>query len=279
MVTKRAIGLFVSGFIAAASTASAVNAAEIKQSVIMPPEYSKIRELVGRIQKYNDLKNYPLTFSIVNGDYGGWMAEELRLCKEDECSYYENLNPFGFNRHQEREIVRQSYLYSDINGTAYTNGTITVPHSSFRILEGRDNFLACLLAHEISHVINHDIYEEAVASVKGDFYGQSEEDKLKQAHISRESELRADKDAIFMVANSGFPIDSCRRFLVFMNKSGGYVIVDDPENTHPSNEQRYSNAEKITEEYIKSEKLKTNEPREWRYDKPNNYLFLIPTMD
>ena len=121
--------------------------------------------------------------------------------------------------------------------------------------------------------INHDIYEEAVASVKGDFYGKSEEDKLKQAQISRESELRADKDAIFMVANSGFPIDSCRRFLVFMNKSGGYVITDHPDNTHPSNEQRYSNAEKITEEYKKPKRLKTNMPREWRYDKLNNYLF------
>ena len=50
MVTKRTIGLFVSGLIVAVSTASAVNAAEIKQSVIMPPEYSKIKELVGRIQ-------------------------------------------------------------------------------------------------------------------------------------------------------------------------------------------------------------------------------------
>lgn len=279
MISKRTIGLFVSGLIAAVSTASAVNSAEIKQSEIMPPEYSKIKELVGIIQKYNNLKNYPLTFSIVNGDYGGLMAEELRLCKEDECSYYENLNPFGFNRHQEREIVRQSYLYSDINGTAYTNGTITIPHSSFRILKGRDNFLACLLAHEISHVINHDVYEEAVASVKGDFYGESEEDRLKRAHISREGELRADKDAIFMVANSGFSIDSCKRFLVFMNKSGGYVITDDPYNTHPSNEQRYSNAEKVTEAYKKPKHRKINESREWRYDKPNNYLLLVPSMD
>ena len=148
--------------------------------------------------------------------------------------------------------------------------------TSFNFDRGRDNFLACLLAHEISHVINHDIYEEAVASVRGDFYGESEEDKLMQAHISRESELRADKDAIFMVANSGFPIDSCRRFLVFMNKSSGYVITDDPENTHPSNERRYYNAEKITGEYIKSEQLKANASREWRYDKLNNYLLLMP---
>ena len=63
----------------------------------MPGEYLKIKELVGRVQKYNDLGNIPLTFTVVNGSYGRWVAEELRLCKEDECSYYENLNPFGFS--------------------------------------------------------------------------------------------------------------------------------------------------------------------------------------
>ena len=125
MFTKRAVGLFVSGLIVAVSTASAANASEAKQSAAMQYEYSKIKELVERIEKFNYLGNYPLTFTIVNGDYGGWIAEELRLCKEDECSYYANLNPFGFNNRKEREIVRQSYLYSDIQGSAYTNGTIT----------------------------------------------------------------------------------------------------------------------------------------------------------
>ena len=146
MFTKRAVGLFVLGLIAAVSTASAANASEAKQTAAMQYEYSKIKELVERIEKFNYLGNYPLTFTIVNGDYGGWIAEELRLCKEDECSYYANLNPFGFSNRKEREIIRQSYLYSDIQGSAYTNGTIAIPHSTFRILEGRDNFLACLLA-------------------------------------------------------------------------------------------------------------------------------------
>ena len=277
MFTKRAVGLFVLGLIAAVSTASAANASEAKQTAAMQYEYSKIKELVERIEKFNYLGNYPLTFTIVNGDYGGWIAEELRLCKEDECSYYANLNPFGFSNRKEREIIRQSYLYSDIQGSAYTNGTIAIPHSTFRILEGRDNFLACLLAHEISHVINHDYYEETLASVKGDFYSDSEEDKLKRAHLDRQSELHADKDSIFMVANSGFQKDSCKRFLHFMSKSTGYVTTQDPENTHPSDEQRFAHAEKVTEEYKASARPTNNEARGWRYNKLDNYLLLIPT--
>ena len=245
----------------------------------MPPEYSKIKELVVRIEKHNDLGNYPLTFTIVSGDYSGWIAEELRLCKEDECTYYEDLNPFGFNSRKEKEIVRQSYLFSDIQGSAYTNGTISIPHSTFRILEGRDSFLACLLAHEISHVINHDYYERTLASVEGDFYSDSEEDKLKRAHLNRQDELRADKDAIFMVANSGFEKDSCKRFLHFLSKSTGLVTTDDPGSTHPSDEQRFAHAEKATEEYKASARPKKSKPREWRYDKLNNYLLLVPTMN
>ena len=276
MASKRTIGLFASSLIAAASTAFPVNAAEITQSTVMPYEYSKIKELVVRIEKYNDLGNYPLTFTIVNGDYAGWIAEELKLCKEDECTYYEDLNPFGFKSRKEREIVRQSYLFSDIQGSAYTNGTISIPYSTFRILEGRDNFLACLLAHEISHVINHDYYERTLASVEGDFYSDSKEDKLRRAHLNRQDELRADKDAIFMVANSGFQKDSCQRFLHFLSKSTGYVTTDDPENTHPSDEQRFTHAKKMTEEYKKPKRPNTNKPREWRYDKLNNYLLLTP---
>ena len=123
---------------------------ELRNRNQVPIEYQKIEELVNRIHEHNDLGNYPITFTIVNGDYGGWIAEELRLCKEDHCSYYANLNPFGFNRKTEKEIIRQSHLYTDIQGNAYTNGTIKLSQSTFRILQGKDNFLACLLAHELS---------------------------------------------------------------------------------------------------------------------------------
>ena len=278
MVKKKAISLFVLALIAVAPIASEVNASEVKRGRVMHLEYSKIKELVEKIQKYNDLGSFPLTFTIVNGEYGGWLAEELRLCKEDNCSYYANLNPFGFNGKKEREMIRQSELYSDIQANAYTNGTIKVSHSTFRILQGKDNFLACLLAHEISHVINHDSYEESRSSVKGEFDGDSEEDELKRAHLDQQSELRADKDAIFMVANSGFPKDSCTEFLLYLSKSVGISFAEDPFSTHPSDEQRFSHAEKVSDEYKVPKHLKINQLREWRYDKINNYLFLIPAV-
>ena len=62
-----------------------------------------------------------------------------------------------------------------------------------------------------------------------------------------------------------------------MSKSTGYVATDDPENTHPSDEQRFAHAEKVTEEYKKLKRLKIFKPREWRYDELNNYLLLAPS--
>jgi|TARA_B100000035_G_scaffold301905_1_gene298956 predicted Zn-dependent protease len=100
---------------------------------------------------------------------------------------------------------------------------------------------------------------------------------VKRAHLDRQSELHADKDSIFMVANSGFQKDSCKRFLHFMSKSTGYVTTQDPENTHPSDEQRFAHAEKVTEEYKASARPTNNEARGWRYNKLDNYLLLIPT--
>ena len=249
---------------------------ELRNRKQVPIEYQKIEELVNRIHEHNDLGNYPITFTIVNGDYGGWIAEELRLCKEDHCSYYANLNPFGFNRKTEKEIIRQSHLYTDIQGNAYTNGTIKLSQSTFRILQGKDNFLACLLAHEISHVINHDTYMESNASVEGGFDGDSEEDKLKRASLDQESELRADKDSIIMVANSGFPIDSCKRFLAYLAKSTGFAAPEDPYGTHPSDKLRFTNAEKVIADYVPANQTLKNKPRKWVYDPQDNYLFFIP---
>ena len=242
----------------------------------MPGEYLKIKELVTRLQKHNDLGNIPLTFTVVNGRYGRWVAEELRLCKENECSYYENLNPFGFSGKKEKEIIRQSKLYGDIQGNAYTNGTIKLSQSTFRILKGKDNFLACLLAHEISHVITHDVYEASKASVEGGFDSDSNEDRIKRAQLDQQNELDADKEAIIMVTNSGFAKDSCKKFEAYLVKSIGIVQAEDQNGTHPSTKRRLLHAEQITEQYIVPDRNKNFAPRKWSYDKKNNFLFIMP---
>ena len=204
MALKKIPGLLVliiSGTVL--SQSPAMSSVTTKNNVNMPIEYHKVKELVNKIQAHNNLGNYPLTFTIVNGDYGGWRAEQLRLCKEDKCFFYDDLNPFGYNSKIERELIRQSYLFGDIAATAYTNGTIKLSQSTFRILQGRDDFLSCLIAHEISHVINHDIFEESKASVEGGFDSDSEEDQLKRTKLGQEYELKADKNMINMIANTG----------------------------------------------------------------------------
>ena len=52
-------------------------------------------------------------------------------------------------------------------------------------------------------MINHDIFEESKASVEGGFDSDSEEDQLKRTKLGQEYELKADKNMINMIANTG----------------------------------------------------------------------------
>ena len=141
-------------------------------------------------------------------------------------------------------------------------------------MQGKDYFLACLLAHEISHVITHDLYERSKLSVDGGFDSDNEEDQLKKAEIRQKQELDADRDAIIMVANSGFPRDSCERFEVYLAKSTGIVAAEDPVGTHPSYKRRLSHSKKVTASFLAPQLILNNKPREWHYSKINNYLLL-----
>ena len=97
IVQKRVALLTALLLLKALSVVPTVKGTEIKKNEAMPAEYSVIQEVVNRIQKYNKLRNIPLTFTIVNGAYGQWKAEELGLCKDDKCQFYDDLNPFGHN--------------------------------------------------------------------------------------------------------------------------------------------------------------------------------------
>ena len=69
--------LIISGTVLSQFTSSVTT----KNNVNMPIEYQS-QGTSNKIQAHNNLGNYPLTFTIVNGDYGGWRAEQLRYAKK-----------------------------------------------------------------------------------------------------------------------------------------------------------------------------------------------------
>ncbi|MEY3931000.1 MAG: hypothetical protein RLZZ516_2710 [Cyanobacteriota bacterium] len=267
-------GLQVS--LAAASLALASPGMATQQPVAMPEEYSQIVSVVNRLAANNDLGDRELAFTVVTGDYAAWMAEELGLCKENGCSYYSSLNPYAKHRLQVDEIIRQAYLYGDINAQAYTNGTIEIPRVAFRVYGSRTGYMACTIAHEIAHTRDSHTYfhsEELGSRSKG---MNDESKKLLDYEINRDFEILADQKAWEMTFRAGYPADMCVRELMFSHRSSGQGAQTEPDSTHPGVRERIA----LLNQYIaaKQGSIETQSPTrgQWLYQADLNVLRFLP---
>ena len=142
-------------FLIILATANLCSYARAETTQLMPTEYSKIKSLVNRIASKNNLGGNPILFTVVPGTYAVTLAESLRLCEKDNCNYYGQISPYKQYNPQVNEILRQSFLYGDINAWAHPHGTIEISLNTFRIYGANEDYLACTLAHELSHVIKN----------------------------------------------------------------------------------------------------------------------------
>tara|TARA_Y100001970_G_C14259267_1_gene878363 strand:- start:13210 stop:13959 length:750 start_codon:yes stop_codon:yes gene_type:complete len=248
----------------------------------MPDEYKSIKKIVNRIAKNNNLGNQPITFSINTGYDAYWIAEGLNLCKKDECLFYQRLNPFntytGKNKTQINEIIRQSYLYSSIEGYAYSHGLITISRASFSLLANKKDFLGCLIAHELVHFLNHDSFKNSLKlGIEGKGLSEEKISNL-EMKISRESESNADVGAIKMLARSGYPLDTCIKELEWSYRLAGLGGPTEEDSTHPGYEDRHTFMKNFVENFnvnsIKETKIETK--IKWKYNRDLNTLRFIP---
>ena len=79
---------------------------------------------------------------------------------------------------------------------------------------------------------------------------------------------------INMIANTGYPPNTCMLFLECITKSIGIVTAEDPQDTHPSFKRRMSHARKVVDNYIPPKFSKLFNKRQWDFDNLNNFLFL-----
>ena len=260
----------------------------------MPKEYKSIKNIVNKIASKNELGNEKILFSVSNGSYMTWNTKSLDLCKGDECWYYNNLNPFkdyksikGININ---ELSKQAYLYGGIEGYAW-NGIVWISRSTFRSFGENNNLLGCLIGHELSHIIfdNH-INESLILSSKIKDSGilennkssknenESEEKKLFEMEISRKTESEADNNGSKLLINSGFPKDTCLKFLTYITKFEKLDTKTDPNSTHPGYLERYSSLEKFIEKYQVNKELKVYKSNKWRWEfnRDLNILTFIP---
>ena len=244
---------------------------------LMPIEYKEIKSLVNELAEHNDLGDREITFTVVPGDWVGWYAEYLNLCKEDYCYFYDYLNPYrkfkGTKAYEINEAIRQAYLKDSVQGKSHANGTIALTRSSFRTFNSRREYLGCLIAHELTHFLEDTVFE-------GDKYvsenkkGLSEDEiKELESKRKRDSEIEAQNNASLMMKNAGYPIDTCLEELKYTQRLVGIGANTEPDDSHPGYEEWVSSLEKFiaSQKDIEVGKAPGTDVL-WRYDRDLNIL-------
>ena len=248
----------------------------------MPSEYKTIKRVVNHLATKNDLGDHRLKFTIIAGGMTTSIAEGLKLCKEYECDFYTDLNPFktyrGNAAKDVNEAIRQSYLSSSIGAWAWPHGVIHITRATFPSYEGKEEFLTCLIAHEISHVINHDSFKDSLRLAKEGKGLKEEKRDLLWYRISRESETNADINATKMVINVGLPRDSCLNQHDYRAKITGIGEETKKDSTHLGYEDRYAAISQFLKTYEgKPENERTRKTTgKWKYNRDLNTLVFTP---
>ena len=146
----------------------------------------------------------PIGLTINNRSYAATLAEMRGYCKEAACDFYAQLNPYKSYGKDWDEIGRQSYTLGDIGAWSTSSGTIEVPRTAFGIYGRHNGWLACTVAHEISHIQRNHVFQ---ASYYANNTIRSVPDKKKEERSyvkSRQQELESDRDSAVMMARAGY---------------------------------------------------------------------------
>ena len=265
----------------------------------MPKEYKVIKEVVDKLAANNDLGKRPIAFQINSGKYLNWMAEEIKLCTDDNCRAFEDLDPFreyqGEYSEYINQFLRNTYLYGGIGALAYPSRVVSISRSTMRLLETDRETLSFILAHEIGHILdNHsfktseeksiktkNIQEEIEAENDEDEKAKKEKEKENiEFAIDREYEYIADKIASMILTNSNFGDNAAIEALEASSFITGDGEITQEDSTHPSWKDRIKHLEveriKVPNLYTR-DKSNTNSGN-WLYDRKYNYLKWIPKI-
>jgi len=280
MINKKKIGIT---FAAAFSAASLLLiGSHLRNSqLFMPSEYKLIKNIVNKLAKNNDLGDREIGFHITAGDIASYYAKELGLCKKDDkksCYYHSYLNPFKKHPNPEiNEIINLSYLSGSGYAWASALGAVRISHNFFRIIEEKENQMACIVAHELAHIINLDTFNNSVRLNEEAQGFKDEQRKELSAQFSRQSELDADKYAQEMIIKAGYPKGSCIEALDRLMKTRPLPKVTKLDE-HPPTPIRLSalkEALPIQQDQIEKSVPEAT-PIKRRYDRGLNYLKFIP---
>ena len=280
MINRKKIGIT---FAAVFSTVSLILVgSQLRNSLLfMPSEYKLIKNIVNKLAKNNDLGDREIGFHITAGDIASYYAKELGLCKKDDkksCYYHSYLNPFKKHPNPEiNEIINLSYLSGSGYAWASALGAVRISHNFFRIIEEKENQMACIVAHELAHIINLDTFNNSVRLNEEAQGFKDEKRKELSAQFDRQSELDADKYAQEMIIKAGYPKGSCIEALDRLMKTRPLPKVTKLDQHPPTPIRLSALNEALPKQLVQIAKSAPEKTLiKWRYDRAFNYLKFMP---
>ena len=281
MITSKSIGIALTATVTTASIYLAINKAWNSHLLFAPSEYRLIHRVVDRLAKNNTLPSRGITFSIVTGSAGSWYAKETGLCHEEYCSVFRLFSPYkGFSNQTLSEIVRISSFTGPPEAYASMFNSIIISRSFFRLIDSKENFLACTLSHELQHIYSSHGYEDSLRAHNDGIKLSDQKRKELLAQYKRKSELAADIHGQKMVLAAGFPDQSCIQQLEFLMKTRA-VSKQTPLDSHPPFLERIQNLNDAlsVHQAQKSIKAQPKVKLNWTYNRKENFLKFTMAKD
>lgn len=257
--------------------------------ILMPSEYKKIITIVEKIAKENFLGINDIRFSISTGSHAVFLSNEMGICKEDDCYYIRNINPYhkyeSINGISLNEIINQSYLYNGLEAYAWSSGVIEISKSSFPFIGNNESHLSCLISHELAHLLKNHRHKKLVEFSKElQIIGSnkiSENQKKDIGYsIERKLELEADQIASKMVYLAGYDKNSCLFALKEWGVREAYELESNNESTHPGYHERIDSLENFIEKNLSKDlkKISNKNKWAWEYNRRKNILIFKPDI-
>ena len=250
--------------------------------LLMPTEYKAIRNVVNEIAKNNSLGKGLLTFTIIPGPTMKWYVDDLNICNlRKHCAFYSSINPYkrysGKNSYEINEAMRQTNVFGFPGGSASKTGIISIYATTFRQSSKKNNLLNCVVAHELGHLSQfNQSQNEWIENGKTPRDRTSIEVSKK---LQRESEIKADKEAILMLFNVGYPIETCSKVREEWLRKTGAPMETKEEHSHPGYIEWMNELTNFTAGIKKNppKKQKKSNHGEWKYYRELNVLKLEPS--
>jgi len=192
---------------------------------------------------------------------------DAKLKKESRIFYDARIDRLGkelgavSNRPKMEYIVRV-VENKEMNAFATAGGYVYL-HSGLIKKASNDSELACVIAHEISHLVNrdsiHQMEKSMLYSIPADILlGNSKNRAIKTAvdtafqltmlKYSRTDELRADRDGIIYAYSAGYDPNAMISFFEKLKKAENYSPGFEFFQSHPDMDKRIAQARQVIAE-------------------------------